>query len=146
VHPSESSVNQSDFLCEEYKTLRAEVIVRLKDYEALERHTVVACAAIVAWIAKGENNAMKWVWLVPVLVSSLAGLRAFGMYKRLQGLGIYLKKIEDHFRLPEDAPGWEHFRARENTLQENMISASAWALWIILNVATWTVAVVAIAQ
>ena len=142
MESSEHSLAGEEFYLEEYKALRAELASRVRDYAAMERYAVGACAAIYAWIAKDGEHVSKAVWWVPVLVSMLAGARAVGMLRRMEGYSAYMRKIEHLMGLSSELPGWETYRNGQRELSSRMITMSAWTLWCVLNIVTVTVAIV----
>jgi hypothetical protein len=139
-----SDDQKCDFALEEFKSLRSEIASTLKAYGDLERLAVGSCAAIYAWLAKDATSALWVAWWVPAFVAVLAAFRAYGLYHRLIELGAYVYETEKEIYQgcgEGEVKGWEHFREGHARIQNSMISRSAFAVWILLNIITVLVGV-----
>jgi hypothetical protein len=134
---------------EEFTSLRSEIENTLKEYGNLEKAVAGACAAIYAWLAKGDSgHPTTWAaWVIPVGLAGLGGLRAYGLHRRLAELGSYIFMIETEIygqsnRIEQKLrAGWEHFCSKDGQPRNGMISWSATAFWTLLGCITSGVAV-----
>jgi hypothetical protein len=128
-----SADKAGDFYLKEYESLRREIEWLLKDYRALERNVVIAVGLSWAWLF--EKCAPKWAWSVPILFAVLGALRASGIIKSFKNYHDYIYKLEDTFSRPGDPGGWEH------TLLKSGVAEGAYLFWLILIIATISIAV-----
>lgn len=90
------------FQIEEYKALRTEIELYLKEARSQERYTIVAVGVIWGWLV--IHNQTNWiVWTIPVLVTAASSLREIAIARHFQHLGDYLRKVEKTYGVT----GWE---------------------------------------
>jgi hypothetical protein len=123
-----------DFHSEEYKQLRAEVLVLLTRLDTLLQYAVLASALAYAWICiytfapSGLNKSLS-LWpaivytalTVPPVVVGLLGALTYSTWKRIEAIGFYLKELEELLGLP--ARGWEH---NKKTGVAGAVTTAAW--------------------
>lgn len=133
-----------EFHLEEYRQIRAEVLSLHSRTDLIFRGTLVAAAAVAAWIAtsavvsvNGEmctrfvthnfGTAMTWLPCAVLITAVVAGAANLA---RMKHFGSYLRKLE--VALGDDALGWEAH------LQGTMpvTFASAVATWLVALLAT----------
>lgn len=137
-------MNTSDFLKEEYLTLRKEVEAAVAELASLERNAILATAAIYSWLvtAKLTIPLSYLAWSIPILISLFSALRSFNVGQHLQCLSIYIKKIEiEASRSNQHAKGWEHFHSEKT--KNNNRTKTTFAFWLCLILVTLLVFIIA---
>jgi hypothetical protein len=148
------SERRDDFLLEEYKALRQEILLRLQHEFNIHRYTMVAVAAV--YVAAFSNDHLapeqkdtalaKIIWAVPFGLV-LVGMGFYAVYDFVvQKQGIYIRDIEDHFLGRSNPKGWERwfsggkqknaFMGIANKLFIGVILSPFWqfAFWVTLIV------------
>ncbi len=135
-----NTVNEptQQFLLKEFDQLREELLECIKESRLLERNALLASGAIWAWaIANKSQSVYQTLLLVPPLIVSLSGLRAWSLSKHIGHLAAYIQEVENAFALPTGL-GWEHVFAKSTDYSK---SASAIIFWLVLLAATLFAAV-----
>jgi hypothetical protein len=98
-----------DFHIKEWEALREEVRWQVDHTRRLELATVAGLGFYYAWFASTKSHIPSYIVLsIPVLLVSLAGLRAWGTLIRTQQIDSYVRTIERKFCLATDGLiGWE---------------------------------------
>ena len=129
-------MSEFNFPKEEYLTLRKEVETHMTELGQLERNTVLASAAVYAWLAKdGAETSIAGIgWYIPILFAFFGALRSLSLCFHLVHLGDYIKKIEAT-NLTEDknVKGWEHHLA---TSKSSMRKVGTIVFWIVFLLTT----------
>jgi len=104
------------FLLEEYKALREEIIVKLKQQFIIQKWICVAIAIIYAAAFTAEQTAKaewaRWVlaaWFVPPIITAAAFAYYCGNDRVLWQLSQYIQQIEARFCKAFEPKGWETF-------------------------------------
>jgi hypothetical protein len=132
----------SDFMKEEYLSLRKEVENAVTQLATLERNCILAVALTYAWLvtAKLEDSLSFIAWSIPVLLSVFGGLRSFSIGQHLRRLSTYIQKIElEVCQGNEFAKGWEHHHTAE-TDKKKIRTAITFLFWAALIAITISVA------
>ena len=134
-HPDEEKQQK------QYDTLREEAVSLFEETRRMEVYTVVAVAALYAWLLKENPQGIhvRALFIGTGLVL-LAGIRCYVLRRRIQDTAKYLLRIEEFLfgaNPPhvKNLPGWEHYLSRGKG-KPKPLSWVAVAFWIILFVAT----------
>lgn len=143
VNPNLFEDKSSEFHLKEYDCLRREIELHTQEARSLERNSLIAVGAIWAWLL---HNAVKdaipaWAFFIPCLFSVLRPIRAYGINQTFDELGEYIREIENSFHKVDGPRGWEHFNSERNEGEGTPEDKGAFVFWVILNLATFTVAI-----
>ncbi|HWZ63637.1 MAG TPA: hypothetical protein VNX02_11485 [Steroidobacteraceae bacterium] len=141
--------NQLNFHMEEYRQLRAEVASLLARIETLLRYSLVASAAVYAWLiaqsvgfvvdASGQSYSclrlphelLIYGWWIPPAFVVLAGLGAGVTRWRVREMSEYLSQLEKETGLVPPL-GWEAFlKGKPSTM-----TATTVGVWLLVLFAT----------
>jgi hypothetical protein len=134
---------------EEFKSLRAEIEMLVKDARSLELYVLTGLVAYYAWLlthcVPGATTLVPLThaklslqlvpWLIPIALPILGAWRSWANLGRIIDIGAYITEIEGNL-FADDRPlgprkGWEHFvekRRRERPIRQ----ASHTIVWILL--------------
>ena len=139
----DSDTKFEEFLLEEYKTLREEIVLHVNHGRQIEIALVLGIGAIYGW-APHENagEIINLIWWFPPLLAALGAFREWGHRVRIFQIAEYIRKIETHF-LKAPAPlGWEHYLVEKRKLSDNVVLGySQYVYWITLFIATSGIAI-----
>ncbi|OQS40525.1 hypothetical protein [Chromobacterium haemolyticum] len=130
-------MDKSDFMKEEYLTLRKEVETAVAELSNVERQALFASAIIYSWLSTTKfSSSVIWLaWFVPTMIISFSGLRCFTIGQHLRRLSTYIKKIEAEMASQNQyATGWEHFHSTET--RNKLRTSVTLIFWIAALVAT----------
>jgi hypothetical protein len=148
-----SVTKRDEFLLEQYKSLRQEMLLKLEHEFQIHRYTIVGVAAVYAaaftlnhlGINEEDRSLAQFIWVVPfILVVCGAGFYAVYDFV-LQKQGIYARQIEAHFLGDTKPEGWERwfggdqtnpFLGVRNKVLIGVIASPFWqfAFWVTLVV------------
>jgi hypothetical protein len=109
-------MDKSDFMKEEYLTLRKEVETAVAELSNVERQALFASAIIYSWLSttKFSSSVIWFAWFVPTIIVTFSGFRCYTIGQHLRRLSTYIKKIEAEMTSQNQyATGWEHFHSTE---------------------------------
>jgi len=132
---------QKEYILEEYRQLRQEILLVLQRTDVLERNALLACGAIWAWLATHvENLQYKMVVWVPLFISVLFALKSGSLRYGQHRITRYLQRIEQTLGLAEGL-GWHnvHFMIPKSL----PLGVGLWAIfyWIAIIVGNIVAAV-----
>lgn len=136
-----------EFHMEEYRQLRAEVASLVARIETLLRYSLVASAAVYAWLVvqsvglidkagqvypclRLPENLLVYGWWIPPVFVVLAGFGAVVTRIRVAHMGVYLLKLEQE--MGRSTLGWEEFLKKKAPT----ITATTVGVWLLLFGAT----------
>lgn len=147
---SSDGSNESSFLLELYKSLRAEIDRFGNSFETYAISSVIAAATSWSWILTHRDviESHPVFYFAPALCAALFGLRVFAIMQSVVELGAHLARIEAHFNL-NDELGWEMRCAKQRALAfenwkprtRSLLGLWQWMFWIVLIVANLAVAI-----
>ena len=112
-----------DFLLEEYKALRQEILLKLEHEFKIPRYTIVGVAFVYAAaftinnlnINQEDRNLAQFIWFIPILLVA-CGAVFYAVYDFvLQKQGIYIREIEAYFLADSRPEGWERWYGGSQT-------------------------------
>jgi hypothetical protein len=157
------SIDSAEFRKEEYKSVRAEILERIREANSLILTTAGgvggAYAILVTTFARKPyvkfSHAPLYVnaffvilmW-TPFIFSVLAKLKSREIWEIVTELAAYTRKIEDlEYGQASPIPGWEHcmvvFRGRRKSFQQNWASQPYTRIYRFMMATTSVVALVA---
>jgi len=114
--PAEPSIIPSeDFLLEEYKSLRSELVERARWVRTLETLGTGAIATIWAWLVSTKAS-FGVVWFAPAIIPVIGVARSVRVHYETKRLAEYLLRIERLLldkALYDAGAGWERYRQGE---------------------------------
>lgn len=115
------SPQTSKFLIEEYKALRKEIELYIRETRNSERYLIIATGAVWGWLsAHGIKEGIAWS--IPIFLAFGVGLRSLVILAHFMQMGSHIRKIEDSFGVE----GWEH------KTRFGLTSISSTLLWLVL--------------
>ncbi len=117
------------FRMAEYEYLTKCVLQHVKDESDLERNTLLACAAIYAWLLSRPTepppgDLIRYAFWLPPIVVAFAILRSASLLFTLEGIYSYIKKLE--FEL--GGQGWTQVDLNGWGWQQE-VGKRLWAMW-----------------
>ena len=98
---------QIDFLSEQYKALREEIILKLGQLGSLAQFAVVSSGAIWAWLlTKSKRHGFRVVTLVPAILVILLWSQYYANLTEVHRMSRHIILIEDQLS-PAAIIGWE---------------------------------------
>ncbi len=112
--------------------LRDEVMSLVAETRKLETASIVAVAALYAWLS--AHTVPREAWYIGVPLVLLAGIRSIALFHRVGFIARYMRLIEAEFlTTPTSLPGYERYFAQQTTQR---IAPSAIAFWVVILVVT----------
>ena len=127
-----------DFLMEEYKALREEILSTVAHLRQIIYLNVVGCGAIWYFIldapaTRKPNPVLYWL---PLILCTLCGIYIISLRRDIQRFGRYIYITEKHLLKEGSDLGWEHYLedlpkgfSRHTYIYETTI----WVTFMILN-------------
>jgi len=98
---------KEEFLIEEYKHLRQEVILSFQRIDASERNALLSSGAIWAWLATHQQTvSYELIVWAPLFISVMFSLKAIALRYGVHRIGKYIERIEEKISLG-DGLGWQ---------------------------------------
>ena len=133
--------SQEKFLIEEFKALRQEIDKRLEEGIKLLQFSVVAIAAVYAWLSHaGDDRLHRIGWWGPVLIAVFGIFQACATGVRILQMGEYLQGVERRFGVE----GWQtsliEGKLKKWNFQPGVVGAAYLVSWFALICVTVTIA------
>jgi sulfite exporter TauE/SafE len=91
------------FQLEEYKALRKEIELYIKEAHSQELYTVIAVGVVWGWLILNHQN--HWLlWAIPLIITIVSVIRMIALYRHFKIMAGYIRKTEGAFGVS----GWEH--------------------------------------
>ena len=130
---------QHQYHLEEYRALRSEIELRIKEGHTLETFSVAGIAAVYAWLATHiDTGISEFGWWIPALFPVLGIMRQLGVWFRMEEIAKYTQAIETTFKLKKP-PGWETYldnKRKKEPHKSQLLSLSSLSLWIAMFLVT----------
>jgi hypothetical protein len=131
------STSQNEYLTSEVAKLNNEVEKLLAETRSREKYSLTILAAVSVWVFTNLNahNAtlLKAVSFIPLVTTLVYGISVKYLYDNIKWIGIYLRRIEDHFlgdAKDNQGPwGWEKYFDSEN--KKLKFIRVTWGIWIL---------------
>ena len=122
-------IKESEYLRKIYEDFR-------KETKALEKYTLLAIGGIWSWCIANytSNNNIYYLTWLPVIIVSLLGFRAFGIYMQMKTVKKYLIRLESSINGMPKEIGWERFLLNEPL--RVIWPLTAFMFWITLTILT----------
>lgn len=133
----DASMDQQSFLISEFSALRREIELEIKELRELLRYAILSSGAIWAWLLSRSQPMLSRVGcFLPLALSLLLLGQSLLVRKKVFGLGAYLQRIEQAFKLP-DRLGWETQLTRGIIKRDNLPrwENTVWAVLCLGNLA-----------
>ena len=132
-------VNLTEFIISECEHIRQAYDDRVNQTRLLERYALLATGLIWSWCATHmDSPAIQFLKWMPMVITFLLGLRAWGNAKAIFTTRDYLVRIEKQIDLPEGF-GWGNYLKHN---QESRLMLSAYLFWAILQALTIIIPIV----
>jgi hypothetical protein len=125
------------FLIAEYEALRREIEIEIKELGEFLRYGFLVSGGIWAWLLTQQPGRVVAVaYFLPLLVTVLLYGETTLVRRSIFNIGVYLRKVEQHFILPSGL-GWEKFiqASRRKTQWLMRWEHLVWNLLTVLNLA-----------
>jgi hypothetical protein len=119
VEEAKLSPSQESYLKSEVEKLNKELEKLLEETRSREKYSLTIIAGIAAWVFTNlsfpkDLLIIKAVSCIPLITTLIYGISVRFLYENILWIGIYLRKIEDHFLKDSIEFGWEKFLTVEN--------------------------------
>jgi len=119
---------------EQYKMLRSEIVALVDETRRVETQSVVATAALYAWLATHSESIPFGTWFLGFPLVLLASVRTLSLFHRIGFIASYLRIIEAKYLSGDsEMPGYERYFESHST---SRISPTSMALWVVLLLTT----------
>jgi hypothetical protein len=122
---------------DEYKMLREEVLVCIRETYRTEFSAALAVGIIYTWLLLHKHDiTLRVTWFVPPFILLVSGIRCLTLTLQLRIIASYLRRIEKAtFSDNADLPGWEcYMSARHNRWFRNGATFVAGSVWLFVIV------------
>jgi hypothetical protein len=130
--------SSEEFDLEEFKALRAEILLKVEAISKLELTAVGGAAAVYAWLGTRTPDVPGVIWFLPVLFSLLGWVRAYFLGKQITMAGDYLLHLETRLRLRpvyQQVHGWEA-HIREPAVRRKFTDRVTYVFWMVFFLIT----------
>ena len=137
------SSNREDHLKKEYDKLNKEIENLLAEIRSRERYSLTIIAGISAWVftnlCKTNGLLILAVSIIPFMTTLAYGVSVKYLYKNINWIGLYLRKIEDHFleefKDKNGFPfGWEKYFDTVNKKEYVNVTKGIWFFQILMTI------------
>jgi hypothetical protein len=133
------------FDLEEFKALRAEILLKVEAISKLEVIAVGGAAGVYGWLGTRTFAVPEEIWFLPVLFSLLGWVRAYFLGRQITVAGEYLLLLEKRLRpscpVYEQVHGWEAHR-REPAVEKKFIDRVTYVFWMVFFLITWAIPII----
>jgi len=134
--PATPTVPSCDIYIRIYDDLKKQIAETVRDARATERNMLLACGAILAYLAgRCPNPVPRFLWYIPTALAVFGGIRTLTLMISITPRGQYLRRLEDKCLRDPPLEGWEAF-FRNHRRYRIGVGFSMWVFWIVLIVAT----------
>ena len=132
-----------DYLKKEYDKLNKEIENLLTEIRSRERYSLTIIAGISAWVftnlCKTNGLLITAVSFIPLLTTLAYGISVKYLYKNINWIGLYLRKIEDHFMEEfKDKNGftfgWENYFDTVNKKEFVTVTKGIWYFQLLISI------------
>lgn len=120
----------TDFKLKQYEKLNNEISTTLAQIASIEKYSIIFSGSLIAWLISKHCSLPSFAFFIPVAMIALLGIVSYGMYKRIELIGEFIKK--------EYTESWEGYLSKNNS---KVLINSRFVMWISHLVFTLAVAI-----